>query len=77
MSDDIEAISVRTTRINNLILGRSEATSKISKQVANGLCRESLLVNFFSLFFDWSSSMMQFCALFWFSGYFVLVVRRM
>ncbi|XP_037043796.1 citron rho-interacting kinase isoform X1 [Bradysia coprophila] len=43
MSDDIEAISVRATRLNNLILGRSEATSKIPKQVANGLCRESLL----------------------------------
>lgn len=44
MSDNIEAISVRTTRLNNLILGRSEATSKIPKQVATGLCRESLLV---------------------------------
>ncbi len=44
MSDKIEAISVRTTRLNNLILGRSEATSKIPKQVATGLCRESLLV---------------------------------
>lgn len=45
MSDNIEAISVRTTRLNNLVLGRSEATSKIPKQIANGLCRESLLVN--------------------------------
>ncbi|KAJ6628969.1 Citron Rho-interacting kinase [Pseudolycoriella hygida] len=43
MSDITEAISVRTTRLNNLILGRSEATSKIPKIVANGLCRESLL----------------------------------
>lgn len=43
MSDNIEAISVRTTRLNSLILGRSEATSKIPKPVANGLCRESLL----------------------------------
>lgn len=38
-----ESISARITRLNNLILGRSEATSKIAKPVAEGLCREGLL----------------------------------
>lgn len=59
MSDNIEAISVRTTRLNNLILGRSEATSKIPKQVANGLCRESLLVMLFERKF-WMSFVVQY-----------------
>lgn len=42
-TSEIEAISVRTTRINNLILAQTEATSKCSKPLAEGLCREGLL----------------------------------
>lgn len=42
-NDKIEAINVRTTRINHLILGRSEATSKVSRPVAEALSREGLL----------------------------------
>lgn len=40
---EIEAINVRTTRIDHLILGHSEATSKVSKSVAEALSREGLL----------------------------------
>lgn len=37
------AISVRTTRLNNLVLGNADAKSKASKTLAEGLGREALL----------------------------------
>lgn len=43
MSNKNEAISVRTTRLNHLILGNPVATLKIGKPIAEGLCREGLL----------------------------------
>lgn len=38
-----QAICVRTTRLNNLILGNADAKSKASKTIAGALCREALL----------------------------------
>lgn len=43
MSSQIEPISVRTTRLNNLVLNRKAATSRTSKLVADALSREGLL----------------------------------
>lgn len=43
MSSKKEAINIRTTRINHLILGHSEATSKCSRAVSEALSREGLL----------------------------------
>lgn len=44
MSDEAsEPINARTTRINHLILGHPEATSKVSRPVIEALSREGLL----------------------------------
>lgn len=43
MADNNEAISVRATRLNNIILGSPGSTSKTTKSVADALSRESLL----------------------------------
>lgn len=38
-----QAICVRTTRLNNLVLGNADAKSKASKCIAEALSREALL----------------------------------
>lgn len=38
-----QAICVRTTRLNNLILGNTDAKSKASKSLTGALAREALL----------------------------------
>lgn len=42
-NNEEHAICVRTTRLNNLILGNSDAKSKASKCIAEALSREALL----------------------------------
>lgn len=42
-SSSSEPINARTTRINHLILGHPEATSKVARAVTEALSREGLL----------------------------------
>ncbi|XP_055840436.1 citron Rho-interacting kinase [Episyrphus balteatus] len=50
MSDNREPISVRTTRLNNLILGNWKASTKNSRAVADAISREGLLDAFCLLY---------------------------
>lgn len=43
MSKEEQAICVRTTRLNNLVLGNADAKAKASKPVTGALSREALL----------------------------------